>query len=114
MLYNTFIAKTKQDEQEDNMARRTSYYSSNKYYHVLLKAPENQPLFRYDSDYHTFLNILSGKQNQYAFHLYAYCLIEDHIHLLIKRQRKTHCRLYCEQLYLSMPSIIKKNTKHMA
>lgn len=88
MLYNTFIAKTKQDEQEDNMARRTSYYSSNKYYHVLLKAPENQPLFRYDSDYDTFLKILSGKQNQYAFHLYAYCLIEDHIHLLIEETTK--------------------------
>ncbi|WZL82844.1 transposase [Vallitaleaceae bacterium 9-2] len=70
------------------MARRTSYYSSSKFYHILLKAPENQSLFRNDSDYQAFLKILAGKQRQYAFHLYAYCLVEDHIHLLIEETTK--------------------------
>ena len=42
-----------------------------------------QIIFEEDSDYHKFLHILFDCQKKYDFDIYAYCLMSNHIHILI-------------------------------
>ncbi len=70
------------------MHSSTQSNTTSKFYHIILKASKDQSLFKHDTDYRVFLKILTGKQQQYAFQLYAYCLLNTHIHLLIEEKHK--------------------------
>ena len=65
-------------------------------YHIYNKAISNLKLFRDDSDYLFFLS----KYNKYFynyFDTYAYCLIPNHFHLLIKMKSEDEIRKFIEE-----------------
>jgi REP element-mobilizing transposase RayT len=63
------------------MARRRSDSSI---YHIMLRGINQQSIFENDEDCARFLDILRTYQEQIKFDIYAYCLMGNHIHLLIK------------------------------
>lgn len=66
------------------MPRKARTISSSGIYHVILRSVNQQIIFEEDSDYLKFLYILSDCKKKYDFDLYAYCLMSNHIHLLLK------------------------------
>ena len=52
-------------------------------YHVMLRGNEKKDIFTNDSDKNRFLDILIRMKNKYNFVLEAYCLMNNHVHLLI-------------------------------
>lgn len=53
-------------------------------YHVMLRGVNRQQIFYEDKDYVKFINLLKHFKNVSGFSIYAYCLMGNHIHLLIK------------------------------
>lgn len=55
-------------------------------YHVITRGNNRQRIFNSPPDYEKFLSLLAVQKINLPFFLYAYCLMSNHVHLLIERQ----------------------------
>jgi REP element-mobilizing transposase RayT len=53
-------------------------------YHVVNRGNNRQVVFAEESDYHKYLDILRRYKTEFEFKIFAYCLMSNHIHLLLK------------------------------
>ena len=65
------------------MPRKARVLSSTGIYHIILRSVNQHIIFEEDSDYRKFLFILSDCKKKYDIDIYAYCLMDNHVHLLI-------------------------------
>lgn len=65
------------------MPRKPRTLSSTGIYHIILRSVNQHIIFEEDSDYQKFLFILSDCKKKYDIDIFAYCLMNNHIHLLI-------------------------------
>jgi REP element-mobilizing transposase RayT len=65
------------------MARCARRPSESGIYHVMLRGIDQGQLFYDDDDRYAFLNRLEKAKDAYGCRLYAYCLMGNHVHLLI-------------------------------
>lgn len=65
------------------MPRTTRQKSSSGIYHIMMRGINRESIFHDDEDRCHFLSLLSHTRLPDAFDLYAYCLMVNHIHLLI-------------------------------
>ncbi len=63
------------------IVRKISEYNL---YHIVLKGNNSQQIFYDDYDYKTFLNILKDACKKYKISIVAYCLMNNHVHLMLK------------------------------
>lgn len=68
------------------MPRQARKRSESGIYHVMLRGINQQQIFEDQQDYSFFLQILQECRAVCGFKLYAYCLMGNHVHLLIKEQ----------------------------
>lgn len=76
------------------MPRRPRILSSNGFYHVIVRGINKLPILATDQEKQYFLKALSrmGKDGEYSVH--AYCLMNNHAHLLLK----TGCMVLAESM----------------
>ena len=65
------------------MARISRSFIDNCCYHIYSRGNEKKNIFLDDQDYVQYLTILKKSKKKYNILLYAYCLMPNHIHLLI-------------------------------
>ncbi|WP_077369760.1 REP-associated tyrosine transposase [Anaerosalibacter sp. Marseille-P3206] len=53
-------------------------------YHIMVRGNEKKKIFLDDEDREKLLDIISLKSNNNEFCIYAYCLMDNHIHLIMK------------------------------
>lgn len=53
-------------------------------YHVIIRGIDRQVMFENNKDYMKYLEILELHKDECAFELFAYCLMSNHVHLLIR------------------------------
>ena len=68
------------------MPRRARKQSETGIYHVMLRGIDRQLIFEDSEDYIWFLDIVEECREVCNFQLYAYCLMGNHVHLLLKVQ----------------------------
>lgn len=66
-----------------NMPRSSRQRSSSGYFHVIVRGVGKQILFEETSDYRFFLLLLEKKSLETSIKVCAYCLMENHVHLLL-------------------------------
>jgi len=66
------------------MARKPRIHFPGALYHVISRGNRRQGIFLDKKDWERFLAYLSDYKNRYAFHLYAYALMKNHLHLLLE------------------------------
>jgi putative transposase len=66
------------------MPRHQRLLSESGTYHVMMRGNEKRNLFWDDKDKRRFLDTLFIKKQETGFLIYAYCLMENHIHLLVR------------------------------
>ena len=81
------------------MPRQARTISATNVYHAILRGVNKQQVFEDDEDYIRFLNVLrrqtqpdvdaQGQTFQPRCHVYAYCLMGNHVHLLLKEGSET-------------------------
>jgi len=57
--------------------------SKSGYYHVMLRGNERKNIFRDDEDKLRFIETLSEKKQENRYSLHAFCLMDNHIHLMV-------------------------------
>lgn len=57
--------------------------SESKTYHVMIRGNERKSIFLDDEDRSRFIEILYEKSKENKYTVYAYCLMDNHVHLLI-------------------------------
>ena len=71
------------------MPRMPRQKSSSGIYHVMIRGINRSQLFYDDEDYQTYLHLLQRYQADDAYECYAYCLMGNHVHLLIKEKTES-------------------------
>ena len=70
------------------MARKLRKQSKSGIYHVMLRGVNGQVIFQEEKDYEDFLNIVDEYKSVSGYRVYGYCLMSNHIHLLIKEEKE--------------------------
>lgn len=65
------------------MPRTARLLSISGIYHIMLRGINRQKIFFSEKDYELFLSTLSSCKKECNFEIYAYCIMPNHIHLLI-------------------------------
>lgn len=65
------------------MPRTNRKISFNNTYHIMLRGINKQNIFNDNLDRNKFLRALKETKERYQYKLYAYCLMNNHVHLLI-------------------------------
>jgi len=68
------------------MARKARAEVEGGLYHVITRGNNRRRIFDTLADYEKFLSLLAIQKTKLPFFLYAYCLMTNHVHLLIERQ----------------------------
>ncbi|MCK9431094.1 MAG: transposase [Candidatus Omnitrophica bacterium] len=58
----------------------------NNYYHIVTRGLDRRRLFRHKQDYELFLETTAKYLKQYKIHILHYCLMPNHLHILIKAE----------------------------
>jgi REP element-mobilizing transposase RayT len=66
------------------MARKPRIHYDGALYHVLVRGNNRSHIFRNKEDKENYKKIVLKYKKRYHFKLYAYCIMDNHAHLLIK------------------------------
>src|SRR5258705_2061456 len=66
------------------MARRPRVFAPGLLYHVIVRGNQRRKTFRSDDDYKAYLDRLERYRSQCHIRIYAYCLMPNHVHLLVE------------------------------
>ena len=70
------------------MPRSARKKSASGIYHIVLRGINQQQIFEDSEDYNKFLQVLKDSKAISEFKIFAYCLMGNHIHLLIQEQKE--------------------------
>jgi putative transposase len=70
------------------MARRPRVFAPGLLYHVIVRGNQRQKTFSDKRDYQAYLERLSRYRKKFAVTVYAYCLMPNHVHLLVEGARE--------------------------
>ena len=70
------------------MSRQARKKSSSGIYHIMLRGINQQQIFEDSEDFNKFLQVLKDSKAISEFKIFAYCLMGNHIHLLIQKQEE--------------------------
>lgn len=66
------------------MPRIKRVTSENACYHIITRGNQKQPVFLNPPDYDKYIFILIKYKKEYKFKLYCFCLMPNHVHLIIE------------------------------
>jgi len=64
-----------------------------KIYHIIARGNERKDIFLDDEDKSKFFKIITNKKKKNEYILYAYCLMNNHLHLLLKEEEDNISRV---------------------
>jgi len=62
-------------------------------YHVITRGNNRRRIFDSDDDYIKLLRLMESQKARRPFYLYSYCLMPNHIHLLVERREDSISRI---------------------
>lgn len=70
-------------KESDRVPRAKRIHSNIKVYHIVLRGIDRQNIFLDDEDKNKFLRELIKLKKNYSYEIYAYCLMNNHVHIAI-------------------------------
>lgn len=68
------------------MPRQGRCLSRSKVYHVMVRGNEKKSIFMDDEDRLKFIDIIRDKKKNNEYLIYAFCLMDNHVHMVIKEE----------------------------
>lgn len=75
------------------LARKSRIHFPGAFYHVIARGNQKQAIFLDKEDFRTYIAYLSEYKSKYNFHLYAYALMKNHLHLLVEVEGTPLCKI---------------------
>lgn len=69
------------------MPRGPRIFLDNVCYHIIARGNQKQNIFLEETDYERYLELLARYKIRYRFKLYGYCLMSNHVHLIVEPNR---------------------------
>jgi len=91
------------------MARQLRIEYEGAFYHVTARGNERREIYRNDQDRNKFLEYLQTGHKRFGIKIHAYCLMDNHYHLLIETPRANISR--CMQ-YINTAYTVYYNVRH--
>ena len=66
------------------MSREARQFSKTGLYHILFRGMNHCHLFEEEKDYEKFLETLKKVQDEMNYEIYAYCLMSNHVHIILR------------------------------
>ena len=76
------------------MSRKPRILSSTSVYHIMLRGSNKQQIFYDEEDQEHLLQVLERVKTINPFQLYAYCLMGNHVHLLLRAENDVLPKLF--------------------
>ena len=70
------------------MPRHQRKLSKTSVYHIMLRGNERKKIFESNEEKQRLLDDISVKQNEFEFSIYAYCIMDNHVHIVINSKDK--------------------------
>ena len=68
------------------LPRQFRTFSLSKIYHIIFKGIDDTNIFYTSEDKSTFLEKITLSKKEFPFKIYAYCLMNNHVHLIIEAE----------------------------
>ena len=81
-------------------------------FHVVTRGNNRQKVFRDDKDYQYYLDLLKLYKEEHRFLLYHYCLMPNHVHLILETTSQTDLSRLMKQVNLSYAHHFRKLYKY--
>ncbi|MFS0576672.1 transposase [Sporosarcina sp. 179-K 3D1 HS] len=66
------------------MARKRRAWHPKGYYHIIVRGNNRQNIFRNHEDVNEYFRVMDFVNGKFPFELYAYCIMTNHAHLLLR------------------------------
>ncbi|MEK7460994.1 MAG: transposase [Patescibacteria group bacterium] len=83
------------------MPRQARLLLGHSYYHVMTRGNNKHIVFHDAADYHHYLELLGRFKAEHPFELYHYCLMPNHVHMLIQTDIASGFATFMKKLNLS-------------
>ena len=80
------------------MSRLARQYSETGLYHIVFRGQNKQHIFEEDKDYEKMLEIILDLKQEMEFEIYAYCLMSNHVHLVLKEKEMGQISMIMKRL----------------
>lgn len=80
------------------MSRKPRKESKSQIYHIILRGNNKQLLFYDDADRNLFLNRIEKYSKQLEIKIFSYCLMENHVHIILGNAPKNLLSLFVQKL----------------
>lgn len=97
------------------MARAYRLQSEDCFYHVTSRGDDRKQIYISDYDYRKFLEYVLTAKKRFDFYLYAYVLMSNHYHLLVKTRHANLSKImhYINGSYTTYYNIKRNKTGHL-
>ena len=82
------IYRRKVDREEDAYAEKSRRESATGFYHIVSRGLDRENIFGEKREKTRFLNLLKDNLNECNVEIYAYCVMSNHFHLLVKVEKE--------------------------
>ncbi len=97
------------------MARPYRLQAEHCFYHITSRGDDRKKIYVSDRDYEKFLEYISLAKAKFNFHVYAYCLMTNHYHLLLETTQANISKImhYINGSYTTYYNIKRKRSGHV-
>ena len=97
------------------MARRPRLFAPGVLYHVIVRGNQRQKTFTAESDYQAYMERLARYRKKYDYVLHAYCLMPNHVHLLVESSEQPLAKFMqgLQQSYSQYFNLRHRKTGHV-
>lgn len=71
------------------MPRKPRLIMDNACYHLMVRGNQKQSTFLENDDFNEYLKLLRRYKRKYCFKLYGYCLMPNHVHLIVGLEKSS-------------------------
>jgi REP element-mobilizing transposase RayT len=85
------------------------------FYHVTSRGDDRKPIYKSERDFEKFLEYVTAAKDRFKFYLYAYCLMNNHYHLLIETTQANLSKImqYINTAYTVYYNVKRKRSGHL-
>lgn len=83
-LYRSAKVRCRKAVERSYMPRKKREWVKGGIYHIITRGNRHQDLFKCDADFEIFLGFMEKAHYRYGFDIMVYCLMTNHVHLLLR------------------------------
>lgn len=83
------------------MSRPPRQLLSHSYYHIMTRGNNRHVVFENNDDYIYFLDLIKRFKTEHPFDLFHYCLMPNHVHMLVKTNKDSDFSTFMKRLNLA-------------